>query len=132
MWLLDSQSTFDLCCNKDFAKKQKAKQALNMSSNGGGLCITKECKVLGYETWMWFTKRAMTNIICLKIIIPLYRVTYDSQRRMAFIVHCEEFGLPNMVFDMHPCGLHVYYPKKTDGKYSFLQNVADNMKLFTK
>ncbi len=37
-----------------------------------------------------------------------------------------------MVFDMHPCGLHVYYPEKTDGKYSFVQTVADNMKWFTK
>ncbi len=36
-----------------------------------------------------------------------------------------------MVFDMHPCGL-VYYPEKNDRKYSFVQNVADNMKLFTK
>jgi hypothetical protein len=35
-----------------------------------------------------------------------------------------------MVFDMHPCGLHVYYPEKTDGKYSVVQ--TDNMKLFTK
>ncbi len=33
---------------------------------------------------------------------------------------------------MLPCGLHVYYPEKTDGKYSFVQTVADNMKLFTK
>ncbi len=74
----------------------------------------------------------MTNIICLKNIIRLYRVTYNSERRTAFIVHQEEFGLPNMVFDMHPCGLHVYYPKKTDGKYSFVQTVADNVKLFTK
>jgi hypothetical protein len=37
-----------------------------------------------------------------------------------------------MVFDMRPCGLHVNYPEKTDGKYSFVQTVADNMKLFTK
>jgi hypothetical protein len=133
VWLLDSQSTFDLCCNTDFAAKmRKAKQALNMSSNGGGLRITKECMVLGYESWMWFTKRAMTNIICLKNIIRLYWVTYDSKRQTAFIVHREEYGLPNMVFDMHPCGLHVYYPEKTDGKYSFVQTVADNMKLFTK
>jgi hypothetical protein len=29
-------------------KKQKAKQALNMSSNGSGLRITKEYMVLGY------------------------------------------------------------------------------------
>ncbi len=37
-----------------------------------------------------------------------------------------------MVFDMHPCGLHIYYPEKTNGKYSFVQTAADNMKLFTK
>ena len=37
-----------------------------------------------------------------------------------------------MVFDMHPCGLHVSYPEKLDRKYSFVQTVADNMKLFTK
>jgi hypothetical protein len=63
---------------------------------------------------------------------PLFRVTYDSERGTRFIVHHEEYGLPNMVFDMHPCGLHVYYPKKIDGKYCFVQTVADNMKLFTK
>ena len=51
---------------------------------------------------------------------------------MTVIVHQEELGLPNMVFDMHPCGLHVYYPKKTNGQYGFVQTVANNMKLFTK
>ena len=33
---------------------------------------------------------------------------------------------------MHPCGLHVYYPKKIDGQYGFVQIVPNNMKLFTK
>jgi hypothetical protein len=52
---------------------------------------------------------------------------------MAFIVIWEEFGLPNMIFDMHPCnGLHVYYPKKSDGHYGFVQTVVDNMKLFAR
>jgi hypothetical protein len=103
-----------------------------MSSNGSGLCISKECKVLGYDFWVWFTKWTMTNILCLKNLICLYRVTYDSKWRTAFIVHREEFCLPNMVFDMHPYGLHVYCPKKIDGQYGFVQTVADNMKLFTK
>ncbi len=133
VWFLDSQSTFDLCCNPDFATKmRKAKRALNMSSNGGGLRITKECMVLGYELWMWFTKRAMANIIFLKNIIRLYWVTYDCEWQTAFNVHQEEFDPPNMVFDMHPCGLHIYYPERIDEKYSFVQTIADNMKLFTK
>ncbi len=74
----------------------------------------------------------MTYIICLKNLIRLYQVTYNSKRWTVFIVHCEEFGLPNMVYNMQPCGLHVYYPKKTDGQYGFVQTVVANMKFFTK
>ncbi len=133
VWLLDNQSTFDLCCNLDFARNRRnAKQAMNMSSNEGGLQISKECMVPGYDFWVWFTTKAMTNIICLKNLICLYRVMCDSKRWMAFILHWKKIGLPNMIFDMHPCGLHIYYPKKSDGQYGFVQTVAENMKLFTK
>ncbi len=103
VWLLDNQSTFDLCCNPDFSGKRcNAKRAMNMSSNRGCLQISKECMVPGYDFWVWFTTRAMTNNVCLKNLIRLYWVTYDSKRQMAFIVHREEFCLPNVTFDMHP------------------------------
>jgi hypothetical protein len=50
--LLDNQLTFDLCCNKKFASKIiKAKNALQMTSNGGDLKITKKCKIPGYKFW---------------------------------------------------------------------------------
>jgi hypothetical protein len=88
--------------------------------------------VPGYDFWVWFTTRAMTNIICLKNLICLYWGTYESKCRTAFIVHWEAFGLSNMIFDMHPCGLHIYYPKKSNEQYGFVQTVAENMKLFTK
>ncbi len=66
--LLDNQSTFDLCCNKTFASKIfKAKNAL-MMSNGGGLKITKKCKILGDKYLVRYSKKAITNIICLKIL----------------------------------------------------------------
>jgi hypothetical protein len=58
VWLLDNQSTFHLCCDPDFSGKRcNAKRAMNMSSNGGGLQISKECMVLGYDFWVWFTTR---------------------------------------------------------------------------
>jgi hypothetical protein len=53
-------------------------------------------------------------------LIHLYWVTYDSKWRTAFFGHQEEFGLPNMVFAMHPCGLHNYYPEKIDGQHGFV------------
>jgi hypothetical protein len=71
--LLDNQSTFDLCCNKMFAFKIiKAENALSMTSNGGGLKITEKCKIPGYKYLVWYSKKAITNIICLKNLIKCY------------------------------------------------------------
>jgi hypothetical protein len=130
--LLDNQSTFDLCCNKMFASKIfKAKKALLMTSNGGGLKITKKYKIPGYKYLVWFSKKAITNIICRKKLIKCYRVTYDSELDTTFFVHRSAFGLPELLFEMHPCLLHVCYPKKM-GEFGFAQTVEDNMKLFSK
>jgi hypothetical protein len=46
--LLDNQSTFDLCCNRGFMSRiKKASCALNMTSNRGGMKITKQGKFPG-------------------------------------------------------------------------------------
>ncbi len=82
-----------------------------MSSNSGGLRISKKCTVLGNDFWVWFTKQAMTNIQCLKNLIRLYWVACDSERRTAYIVHREEFGLPNMVFDISLWTAHLLSQK---------------------
>jgi hypothetical protein len=102
-----------------------------MTSNGSGLKITKEGKFLGYKFWVWFSDQAITNIICLKNLIKIYRVTYDSKVEMNFVVNCQQFGLPDLFFKMQPCGLHICYPKKMD-EFGFIQMVKDNMKLFSK
>jgi hypothetical protein len=39
--------------------------------------------------------------------------------------------LPELLFEMHPCGLHVCYPKKM-GQFGFVQTVHKNMTLFSK
>ncbi len=128
--LLDNQSTFDLCCNKKFMSRIKnASHALKMTSNGSGLKITEQCKLPGYKFWVWFSEKAITNILCLKNLIKIYWVTYDSKVDTTFIVHHQQFGLPDLFFEMHPSGLHICYPTKM-GKFGFVQTVKDNMKLF--
>jgi hypothetical protein len=102
-----------------------------MTSNGGGLKITEKCKIPGYKYSVWYSKKAITNIICLKNLIKCYRVTYDSEVDTTFVVHRSALGLPDLLFEMHPCGLHVCYPKKM-GQFGFVQTVQDNMKLFSK
>ncbi len=64
--LLDNQLTFDLCCKKEFISAvKKASNALSVMSNGSGLKITKKCKIPRYKVWVWFSKKAITNIIWL-------------------------------------------------------------------
>jgi hypothetical protein len=109
----------------------KAKNAIQMTSNGGGLKITKKCKIPGYKYLVWYSKKAITNTICLKNLIKCYRVTYNSKVGTTFMVHCSAFGLSNMLFEMHPCGLHVCYFKNM-GEFGFVQTVEDNIKLFSK
>jgi hypothetical protein len=48
-----------------------------------------------------------------------------------FVVHCSAFGLPDMLFEMHPCRLHVCYPKNL-GEFGCVQTVEDIMKFFSK
>jgi hypothetical protein len=43
----------------------KAKNALLMMSNGGDLKITEKCKIPGYKYLVWFSKKAITNTVCL-------------------------------------------------------------------
>ena len=81
------------------------------NAQGPGLCSTSVDKKDDHVCSM------LVHVVCCNLI------------RVFF---WEEYGLPNMIFEMHPCGLHVYYPEKVDGKYSFVQTVADNMKLFMK
>jgi hypothetical protein len=130
--LLDNQSTFDLCCNRKFVSLvRKSLHALNMTSNSGGLKIMDKCKIPGNMFWVWFSENAITNIICLKNLIKIYRITYDRQVDITFVVHRSTFGLSDLLFKMHPCRLHVCYPKKI-GEFGFIQTVKDNMKLFSK
>jgi hypothetical protein len=102
-----------------------------MTSNGGGLQITKKCKISGYKYLVWYSKKAITNIICLKNLIKYYQVTYDSKLDTTFVAHRSVFGLPDLLFEMHPCRLHVCYPKKM-GEFGFVQTVEYKMKLFSK
>ena len=117
-----SQSTLNLCCNKKFTSRiLKSKHVLHKKSNGGGLKITKKCKIPGYKYKLWFSKKAITNIICLKNLIKCYQITYESEVDILFVVHCSAHGLPDLLFEMRPCGLHVCYPTKMGDLNSFRQ-----------
>jgi hypothetical protein len=104
--LLDSQSTMDLFCNSALVSKtRKATTLMRLKINGGTMVVTRKATMMGYNKDVWFSTRAITNIITLSNLIQQYHVTYDSDNKM-FVVHRESQGKPNMEFNMHKCGLY--------------------------
>ena len=133
--LLDSQSTMDLICNQNLVIKTfKSDDKMTLHSNGGTMTVSRKAKIAGYENDVWFSTRAITNIIALRNLIKQYRVTYDSDDLM-FVVHRERHGKPNMQFRMHKSGLHYFDPR--DESFTFvnltlINTVSENKKSFTK
>ena len=130
VWLLDSQSTTNLFCNKRYVTDIKeCDTAMRLQSNGGQMATRKKGRVPGYDTRVWFSTRAITNVIALKDVIKQYRVTYDSNDQY-FVVHRGTEGKPNMLFKMHPSGLHYFDPDNEE--CMFVNTVTENMQDFTK
>jgi hypothetical protein len=121
----------DLFCNTALVSKTcKSTTIMRLKSNGGTMVVTRKATMTGYNKDVWFSTRAITNIIALSNLIQQYRVTYDSDDNM-FVVHREYQGKPNMEFLMHKCGLH-YYDPRNEKHLAFVNTVSENKEGFTK
>jgi hypothetical protein len=129
--ILDSESTMDLFCNAALVSKTcKSTTSMRLKSNGGTMVVTWKATLPGYNKDVWFSTRAITNIIALSNLIQQYRVTYDSGDKMC-VVHRESQGKPNMEFRMHKCGLH-YYDPRNEEHLALFNTVSVNKEGFTK
>jgi hypothetical protein len=127
--IMDSGSTLDLFCNQSLVEHIEASPlTLRLKSNGGTMKVTCHARLPGYKMPVWFSLKAITNIIALRNIIRQFCVTYDSNQLM-FVVHRP--NLPNMEFRMHESGLHFYDPR-TNNQFAFVSTVSQNMENFTK
>ena len=88
--------------------------------------IHQKAVVPGLKHDVWYDPNAISNIVALDTIRQQYRITYDSAQGSCFIVHRQEANrMPNMVFHMHPSGLHYYDPNATFN-FTFLTTVKGN------
>jgi hypothetical protein len=129
--LLNRQSTMDLFCNAALVSKiSKSRSNIRLKSNGGTMVVTRKATMEGYNKTVWFSTRAITNIIVLHNLIDQYRVTYDSDDLM-FVVHQDSESKPNMEFKIYKSGLHYYDPRK-EHHMTFVNTVSENKTGFTK
>ena len=93
------------------------------------MSINQKENIPGCNRRVWFSRRAITNIISLKNITGHYRVTYYSNDHLS-VIHREVTYLPNMEFLMHNSVLNWYEPTKKD--LVFLNTVSKNKVFFCK
>jgi hypothetical protein len=129
--LLDSQSNINLFCNAALVRKiSKSNSSMRLKINGGTMVVSCKASMPGYNKNVWFSTRAITNIIALRNLIDQYRITYDSNDLM-FVFHRESESKPNMEFRMHESSLHNYDPRK-EQHLTFVNTVSENKEGFMK
>ena len=93
---------------------------MSVKGNGGSI-TTKKIRSIKKYGKVWFDKRTITNILCLKNVKHKYRVTYDSSTDGVFTV--QKPG-QHMHFVMHKDILH--YHDSRNREITLVQTVQEN------
>jgi hypothetical protein len=95
------------------------------------MLVSQKAAIPSYNKKVWFSTRAITNIVALSNLIQQYRITYDKNDLM-FVVHHEP-DKADMEFRMHESGLHYYDPHtRKNERLSLVNTVAENKSSFSK
>ena len=88
--LLDNESTTSIFCNENYVVNIKTSNSeLPLNTNGGVFRTKQVATVPGLEHEVWYSPKAMTNIIAFHEAAKQYRITYDNRIEDAFHVHTE-------------------------------------------
>ena len=136
--LLDSESSSSIFADATLLTDlHKPASPLIMHTNGGTHVAHTMGTFhgLGQSLPVWHQPHSLANILSLRDVRQIARVTLDAAEELAFLVH-----LPTgktMRFTEHDTGLYIHSPADNDVKipltaYSYLQTVSSNRSLFTR
>ena len=109
--MLDSESTVHAFCNRNLVERVwTSEESMTLVTNGGEIDTQMKCAIkrLDPNQTVWFHPEYITNVLSLALLKKQFRITYDSTKGGAFVVHRP--GKENMHFHCYSNSLHMIEP----------------------
>ena len=102
---------------------------MQLKTNGGTLVTTQKADLPQWGE-VWYNENAITNIFSYAEMADKYRITYDSEKEDAFVVH-----LPDKPVRFERIGINLYVFKppvnKATDTIQLLSTVEENKSFYT-
>ena len=139
MIILDSGSSVDHMCNEAYVSNiQEADSVLHLTTTGGSATTTRKGDFKFIKDYItWFDPAGISNVLGLANLMKRYRVTLDSDKEPAFLVHTER-GVVR--FSLTANNLFAYIPPDSTTQFTgvdpktkaqFVETVAKNEAVHT-
>ena len=129
--LLDSCSTTNLICNKDWLHDiHENGTSITIHCNAGAVRLTKQGYFGSYPEPVWFNPHGIANIMSLDNVAKYFRITMDTDTEKAMMVHKDN----GQVMKFTPTGKGLYHhnlSSEDGGLWSFITTVADKADKYT-
>ena len=129
--LLDSCSTTNLICNKDWLHDiHENGTSITIQCNAGAVLLTKQGYFGSYPEPVWFNPHGIANIMSLDNVAKYFCITMDTDAENAMLVHKDDGQAMKFI----PTGKGLYHHNLTSGDgglWSFITTVADKADKYT-
>jgi hypothetical protein len=131
--LIDTASTVNVFCNKEFVRDIRQATPLVVHTNAGTFTVKEKAKLPWCDMDVWYDPTAITNVLSFAIMQEKFQIVYDNSKADAFIVKT-----PSGDLQFKPLSKNLYVFKPRNGKSeptvnetSMLTTLKENKSFFT-